>query len=158
MPHTFGGVRGLVILPEVCQDGFDPKPYSAKADDELRALSRFPHVSCISHLHSRDVNNSADTYFSTDHGIPNFETRITEIFHKIDILGIKFDAQKEMIHAFQTSQKEMTHALQTQSEGNGTRPEGNGTRSPRPPGQCRGDEGVSVAEARVRVLPHRVGK
>src|SRR5271156_6776650 len=78
------------------------------------APSVHPHVSHTSHPHSKDVDNSTGVYSeASDHSEANLEVRMTgletevkdfrtEIFYKIDILGIKFESsQKEMVHAYE---------------------------------------------------------
>ena len=43
----------------------------------------------------------------------NVKTEVEQFNHKIDILGMKFEAsQKELAHSFEASQKELAHSLQ----------------------------------------------
>jgi hypothetical protein len=85
------------------------------------APSAHPHVSYISHPHSKDVNNSAGVYSEAGdysghgNGITHLEARVmgletefkdfkTKISQKINTPGI----------IFESSQKEMTHTLEKQ--------------------------------------------
>jgi hypothetical protein len=84
------------------------------------APSAHPYVNYTSHPYSKDVDNSIGAYSQADHhseasdGIANLEPRITglerevkdfktEIFPKIDVLGMKFEKQ---LASFANNQQE----------------------------------------------------
>jgi hypothetical protein len=96
------------------------------------APSAHLHVSYTSHPHSKDVNNFTGAYCEPDDhskaggGFGNLEARMTgletevhdfktEISHKIDVLGIKFESsQKEMARAHEKQLASFTHDQQKQ--------------------------------------------